>query len=181
MKNALPRSGTSQLAVQSSCSMPPHEKSSSFPSVKVSPFSAPSAANNPPLSPLPPVESCVPSAFSLQTQPRSGSSDLQFNLSASALERRVNAYNIARYHEALQGKDSRKVGKWAAFKFKSQLQECPCGRPLPCPTHGDFPPLFWTMFPDEPDYILCLEKKGLPYTSPYLLLQAQRKREEETT
>ena len=80
----------------------------------------------------------------------------------------------------MHGRDARKVGKWAAFKFKSQLQECPCGcRQLPCPTHGDFPPIFWTVFPDDAEYFLCLEKKGLPYTSPHLLLRAQRQQEEE--
>jgi hypothetical protein len=91
------------------------------------------------------------------------------------LEHRVNQYTLARYHEALHGKDSSKVGRSAAWNFRSAMQHCPCGQHLPCPEHGDFPPYFFELIPDDADYFQLLQKKKLPFTPIHELLLHQER------
>jgi hypothetical protein len=94
---------------------------------------------------------------------------VQGSLSSVSLEERCNNYTLARYHEAHDGRDVEKVGRWASYTFLSTMLSCPCGQPLPCPEHGDFPRRFFEIFPDDADYIACFRAKKLPYTSPHHL------------
>jgi hypothetical protein len=97
--------------------------------------------------------------------------------SASTLTHRVNAYTLARHHEALHRRNPAKRHRFAS-PYKTDLHHCPCGeQALPCPHHGDFPSLFWETTPDSADYIQVLHRKNLPYTAPALLLQ-ERDREQ---
>ena len=93
----------------------------------------------------------------------------------STLEQRVNAYTLARHEEYIEKKDARKVGKWASFKFETALHHCPCGKPVPCPEHGDYPKYFWQICSDCADYMEYLAARKLPYTAPRLLLIEQER------
>jgi hypothetical protein len=122
------------------------------------------------------------SVSSVRRAAKRANQDLQFssmvNKSRPSLEQRVNDYTLARYFEALDGRDTNKVGRWAAYKFKTKLQHCPCGeQELPCPHHGDFPNLFWEASPDSADYFDVLRARNLPYTAPALLLQERDRQE----
>ena len=54
-------------------------------------------------------------------------------------------------------------------KYRSpttQYKYCPCGGPLPCPLHGDFPAIFWETPPTGGDFVAIMEEKGLTYDWP---------------
>ena len=95
------------------------------------------------------------------------------------LEQRVNNYTLARHHEALIGKDPTKVGRSAAFNFRSEIEHCPCGKHLPCPDHGDFPPRFFEVSPDDADYFHRLQEKKMPFTPIHELLRREAEQSEE--
>jgi hypothetical protein len=139
---------------------------------------APAASSNPKSFAANDVTSANdPSKFATPGEPSNNESTPQSSsVTDHSLEHRVNQYTLDRYHEAIRGKDPTKVGRAAAFAFRSRMQWCPCGEKLPCPDHGTFPPRFFEVCSDSCEYFDELRRKNLPYTAPNHLIAAQQER-----